>query len=195
MERKNSLIEEWREIPGYDGRYQISNLGRIRSLPYVNYQLSSHSGVMMKKHISGKIMAPTNNGNGYLIIALRYKGSKKKNHYVHRLVAEAFIPNPDGFTEVNHIDYDKGNNIVTNLEWVSREQNIAWSKENMQKPTPNAKKTNIGMRYISIRNGRYRVSIHIKRLGYQFDKCFDTLEEAITAKEQFIYGKEYFATR
>lgn len=195
MESKNGLIEEWREIPGYDGRYQISNFGRIRSVPYVNYQSSSHPGIMMKRHIPGKIMSPTNNGNGYMIIALRYKGSKRKNHYIHRLVAEAFIPNPDGFAEVNHIDYDKGNNIVTNLEWVSREQNLSWSKDNMQKPTPNAKKTNIGMRYISIRNGRYRVSIHIKRLGYQFDKCFNTLEEAITAKEQFIYGKEYFATR
>lgn len=193
MERKNSLIEEWREIPGYGGRYQISNLGRIRSMPYVNYQMSSHPGVMMEKHIPGKIMAPTNNGNGYMIIALRYKGSKKKNHYVHRLVAEAFIPNPDGFSEVNHIDYDKGNNIATNLEWVSREQNLAWSKDNMRKPTPNARKTNLGMRYISMRNGKYRFSIHNKIHGFCFDKCYETLEEAIKAKEQFIRGKEYFA--
>ena len=194
---ENSMTEEWRDIPEYDGRYQISNYGRVRSIPYVRYQQSKHPGVMMYKHHPGKIMTPTGNGNGYLIIGLR-NGKHRKNYYIHRLVAEAFIPNPDGLKEVNHIDYNKGNNIVTNLEWVSRKENLDWSHGrgwHTRSEQSTARLTNIGMRYISIRNGKYRVSIHNKRLGYQFDKCYITLEEAIAAKEQFIHGKEYFAAR
>lgn len=189
------MNEVWKPIPGYEERYEVSNFGRIRSLPYINYQASSHPGVMMEKHIPGKIMTPTDNGHGYLIVGLRFMGSKRKNHYVHRLVAEAFIPNPEGLKEINHIDYDKKNNSVRNLEWVSHNDNIDWSKEHMRKPTPGAPLTNIGMRYISIRKGRYRVNIHIKRLGYRLDKSFDTLDEAVSAREAFINGKEYFAAR
>ena len=187
------MKEEWKPISGYEERYEVSNFGRIRSLPYINYQPSSHPGVMMEKRIPGKMMKPTDNGNGYLIVGLRFIGSKRKNHYVHRLVAEAFIPNPDGLKEINHIDYDKKNNSVWNLEWASRQDNIDWSKEHMRKPRPGAPLTNIGMRYISIRKGKYRFSIHLKRLGYQMDKSFDTLDEAIAAREAFLNGKEYFA--
>lgn len=146
----------------------------------------------MDKHHPGKVLMPTDNGNGYKIIGLR-NGPKRKNYYVHRLVAEAFIPNPDGLAEVNHLDYNKSNNAVENLEWVSRTENIHWSRERMQHPTSSAKLTNIGMRYISMRRGKYRVNIYIGRLGYKFDKSFMTLEEAIAAKEAYISGKEYFA--
>lgn len=193
MGEETKLTEEWRDIAGFDGRYQISNIGNVRSIPYVSYQESSHPGKMMYKRHPGKILNPTDNGNGYKIICLRICGRKRKNFYVHRLVAEAFIPNPDGLKEINHIDFDKGNNVVSNLEWVSRKGNIEWSKDHMRKPTPNARKTNIGMRYISIRNGRYRVNIRNKRLGYSFDKCFDTIEEAIAAKRGFLNGKKYYA--
>lgn len=192
---ENSMTEDWRDVPGYDGRYQVSNLGRVRSVPYVRYQQSKHPGVMMYKHHPGKIMTPTGNGSGYLIIGF-HNGKNKKNYYIHRLVAEAFIPNPDNLKEVNHIDYNKSNNIVTNLEWASRKENLEWSHSRCLHPRSKqstARLTNIGMRYISIRNGKYRVSIHNKRLGYQIDKCFETLEEAIAARERFIYGKEYFA--
>lgn len=189
-----SIAEEWKGIPGYEERYQVSNLGNIRSLPYVRYQESSHPGVMMYKHHPGKMMTPTDNGNGYKIIGLRY-GSKRKNFYVHRLVAEAFLPNPDGKPEINHIDFDKGNNAFWNLEWANRQENIDWSKDRMCKPRPSAKRTNINMRYISLRYGKYRVNIHNKRLGFQFERYCNTLDEAIAERDGFIHGKEYFAKR
>lgn len=138
-------------------------------------------------------MSATDNGNGYKIVSL-HNGSKRKNHYVHRLVAEAFIPNPEERSEINHLDYNKGNNAVENLEWATRTENVHWSRERMMHPTKSAKLTNLGMRYISMRKGKYRVSIRNERLGYQFDKCFETLEEAIAAKEAFISGKEYYAS-
>ena len=189
---KSIMHEEWKYIEGFAGRYQVSNLGNVRSLPYISFQKSSHEGVMMSRMIHGKMISATDNGNGYKIVGL-YKDKHRKQYYVHRLVAEAFIPNPLNLPEINHIDFDKSNNSAKNLQWVNRSENVNWSKENMRKPTHKARLTNLGMRYISLRNGRYRVNIHIKRLGYQLDKSFNTLEEAIKAKEEYINGKEYFA--
>ena len=124
------------------------------------------------------MLTPTDNGNGYKIVGL-HKGPKRRNRYVHRLVAEAFIPNPDGLKEINHLDYNRGNNAVENLEWSSRKENIRWSLEHMRRPKSGVRLTNIGMRYISKRGNKYRVSIHVKHLGYRIDKRFETLEEAM----------------
>lgn len=183
-------IEIWKPIKEYEGLYEVSNYGRVRSLDHDQIQMSQY-GKYIKKHFIGQIVKPHNNGYGYQYVSLN--NMKRKNHYIHRLVADAFLDNPDGLKEVNHIDYDKMNNHVSNLEWISRKENVRWSVHHMEHPSENARLTALGRRYISKRYGKYRVNIRIKRLGYQFDKTFETLEEAIAAKEQFINGKEYFA--
>ena len=190
-----SVTEEWRDVPGYGGRYQVSNIGRVRSVPYENYQASSHAGVMMIKHISGKMLSASDNGNGYKLVFLMKGGRKRQIRYVHRLVAEAFVENPHNYKEVNHKDFNKSNNHAYNLEWVTRKENVNWSRENMKRPRKNAKLPPTGIKYIQVRDGKFRVIIRIKRLGYMFDKCFETLEEAIEAKARFVNGKEYFTRR
>lgn len=97
-------MEEWKDIIGYEGLYKISSFGRI----------------MNSKNI---IMKPFLHKNKYLRIGL-CKESKKINHRVHRLVAIHFIPNIDNKPQVNHIDLDPANNNVSNLEWVTGEENI-----------------------------------------------------------------------
>lgn len=69
---------------------------------------------------TNKVLKPCNNGNGYLYVSL----GRKNHRYIHRLVAEAFIPNPDNLPQIDHIDTDKTNNNVSNLRWVTRKQNI-----------------------------------------------------------------------
>lgn len=96
-------METWKDIVGYEGKYQVSNLGNIRSL---NFHRSHETKIM--KCILDK--------DGYSIIML-YKDGKGTIYKVHRLVAEAFIPNPNGFPCVNHKDENPSNNDVTNLEW------------------------------------------------------------------------------
>lgn len=108
------MTEIWKDIKGYEGLYQVSNLGRVKSLDIVDR--------LGRKHKSN-IKYQNDNGNGYLIVNLKHNG-KQKNHLVHRLVAEAFIENPENKKEVNHIDGDKLNNRVDNLEWVSRSENL-----------------------------------------------------------------------
>lgn len=106
---KNMQTEIWRPIDGYEG-YAVSNLGRVKSFNY------NHTG-------NEKIMKPQNNGNGYLRVEL-WKDGKQKFFLVHRLVAAAFIPKPMGLFEINHRDENKTNNVVSNLEWVSRWDNM-----------------------------------------------------------------------
>lgn len=99
------MLEEWKDIPGYEGLYQVSNLGRIYSFK---------TGEYLKLGI---------NSHGYTRVSL-LKNYKTRQHNVHRLVALAFIPNPDNKPNVDHINGDKADNKVENLRWVTQKENI-----------------------------------------------------------------------
>ena len=109
--------EIWKEIKNYEGFYEVSSLGRVRSLTrYIKQKNNS------KKKIAGKILKPIPNKNGYLMVTLS-KDCKGKRYFVHRLVADAFILNKNNKKEVNHIDENPKNNKVNNLEWVTHLEN------------------------------------------------------------------------
>lgn len=112
------MIEIWKDIPGYEGMYQVSNLGNIRGVD--RYVKQMHGGLQFKK---GQLLRQKKNNRGYKIIILT-KYHKQKTFTIHRLVAMAFIPNPQQLPEINHIDCDKTNNRVENLEWCDRNQNL-----------------------------------------------------------------------
>ena len=105
------MTEEWRDIKGFEGAYQVSNLGRVRSLDREYIGNDGHI-----KRYKSRIMTRTDAGKGYYIVMLQYK-RKKSQQRVCRLVAEAFCPNPYGYTQVNHIDENKANDCADNLEW------------------------------------------------------------------------------
>ncbi len=99
----------WKNIKGYGGIYQVSDEGEVRSLNYRN------TGRV-------QVLKPNKNNCGYLLVTL-YKNGKRKSFSVHRLVAEAFLPNPDNLPEINHKDENKANNCASNLEWCDRKYN------------------------------------------------------------------------
>ena len=103
------MEEEWRDVVGYEGKYQVSNLGRVRSLPN-----SHHQDVIIMRQSKGNA--------GYMRVPLANNKTHKMG-LVHRLVAEAFIPNPENKPQVNHKNGRKDCNIVSNLEWVTRSEN------------------------------------------------------------------------
>lgn len=107
------MEEIWKDIPDYDGKYQISNLGRVKSLIFINRNIEKQRE---------KIMKTQKHGN-YLKIVLTKSGIKK-NYLIHRLVAQAFILNPDNLPEVNHKDENALNNFANNLEWCDHKYNI-----------------------------------------------------------------------
>lgn len=103
------MKEIWKDIVDYEGLYQVSNFGRVKSLWFGQE----------------RIMKPYKNKKGYLQLILCKEG-KQKHLYVHRLVAQAFIDNPDNLPEVNHRDENKENNRVENLEWCNRLYNCTY---------------------------------------------------------------------
>lgn len=126
------MIEEWRDIKGYEGIYQVSNLGRVKSLAHT---YSRRNGITKAEHIittSERVLSPLNVGR-YLRIGLTDVKHRTVQHSIHRLVAEAFIPNPDNLPEVNHLDCDGHNNIVSNLEWCSHYDNIHYAPSSMRR--------------------------------------------------------------
>lgn len=102
-------MEVWKTINDYDGRYEVSNLGNVRSINYKN----TGKAVNLK---------PATDTKGYLRVGF-CRGLKVETKKVHRLVAELFIPNPLNLPQVNHINGNKKDNTVSNLEWCSNEQN------------------------------------------------------------------------
>lgn len=118
------MEETWKSVVGYEGLYEVSSLGRVRSLRKKKFYY--------KKYIMNR---------GYAHTGLS-KYNKINNFYFHRLVAQAFIPNPDKKKEVNHIDFNRINNNISNLEWVTRKENVHHSiKAGRHSPPP------IGVRY------------------------------------------------
>ena len=147
-------MEEWKDIAGFEGLYQVSSEGSVRRIS---------SGRVLKHSIAGK---------GYLYVKL----GRNFRTTIHRLVSIAFIPNPEGKPTVNHIDRDKTNNKVDNLEWAT------YSEQSIHSPPPLG---HLGHRNIYSNGKGFCVSIKRNRTII-FNKTFQTLPEAIEARNNYI---------
>lgn len=127
-----AFLEIWKDIAGYEGLYQVSNLGNVRSL---GRWRGNGKGVYFQE---GQIIKPFKNKRGYQIVDLRKNG--RKNHYVHRLVAQSFIENPENLPCINHKDESKTNNRVDNLEWCSYVYNNNYGTRNKRMAESKSKK-------------------------------------------------------
>lgn len=113
----NNNTEVWKDVQGYEGLYQVSNLGRVRSL-----DRTIIDSIGRKRLYKGKLLKPIIDNHGYFEVLL-YKGTNRKPPHIHRLVAQTFLPNPKKLPCINHIDENKQNNAVSNLEWCSYKYN------------------------------------------------------------------------
>ena len=174
--------EIWKPIKGYEGNYEVSNIGNVRSIDRIVKYSNGR-----EYHKKGQRLIPTDNGKGYLIVGL-----KNKNHYVHRLVADTFIEHPNGKDFVNHIDYNRKNNTVENLEWCTVSENIKHSGSHISKAKRlrNKNKHLLGIYKRFYKNGRfkhYRVII-----GHKEIKACKSLEEAIRIRDEYLKECEYY---
>ena len=167
-------MEVWKDIKGYEGVYQVSNYGNVRSLK--KWDLNKRAFIDAKT-----LIKPTDNGNGYDIIGLRII-TKRKNFYVHRLVAEAFLDNPRNLKYVNHKDYNKKNNYVDNLEWCTQKENVAHSINHMKKPK-GIIHNKTGEKYIHYKPKRKRYIVVVKKKYYGTSK---TLDGAVKIRDRIL---------
>ena len=112
-----NVIEIWKPVVGLEDYYMVSSIGRVRSL---DREVNDRRGSRL---IKGVILRTSKTRGDYECVSL-YKDGKKRTKTIHRLVCEAFIPNPNNLPEVNHKDENKNNNSVSNLEWCTSEYNL-----------------------------------------------------------------------
>ena len=159
-------MEIWKDVVGYEGYYQVSDMGRVKALAREIQDTTKNRVQRLKEHI----LIPQDNGSGYKVVCL-CKRTKRKNHYIHRLVAEAFIPNSKKLKEVNHINFNKEDNNIDNLEWVtSRENKIhllndTRGKEKCKKSGETRFKNVVGGREESIINDYVLNNMTIKNIA------------------------------
>lgn len=138
------MKEIWKDISNYEGLYQVSNLGNIKSLDrYVNYKIKD-----TKRLIKSQNKKLTLNKKGYLKVTL-FKNGKGETREVQRLVAEAFIPNPENKPQVNHINGNKTNNNIENLEWCTCKENTLHSLYVLGKKIKQVKQYDLNGNYLN----------------------------------------------
>lgn len=120
--------EVWKDIEGYEGLYAVSNMGRVKSIAR-DVECGPNGGKRVIKETIKHIGTYSGNNLGYKIVVLS-KNGKPRMHYVHRLVAEAFVPHVEGCGVVNHLDCNKNNNRADNLEWTTYKKNSIHAKTN-----------------------------------------------------------------
>ena len=130
------MSEIWRPVVGYEEYYEVSNMGRVRSFDRV-----TGSGYGSTRVVKGRILKELNHGNGYMCVNL-FKDKKQKQFLIHRLVAQAFVPNPNNLPEVDHINTVRNDNRSENLRWVTISQNhrniiTRWRMSEAIKNSPN----------------------------------------------------------
>lgn len=121
---EGDMTEFWRAVPGYEAAYEVSCLGRVRSIPRLT---------LRGRRVGGGIMRCARGNNGYYNVTLKVDKSVKR-FGVHQLVARAFIPNPEELPEIHRIDGDLANNSVDNLEWVTHAENMRRAALNGRRP-------------------------------------------------------------
>lgn len=169
MERAISTtaaVEEWRPIAGYEGLYEVSNLGQVRSVDRV-LDIQRKDGINYTRHWNSKIIKCYKDRYGYLIAPLKKDGIYH-SALLHRIIATAFIPNPYNLPEVNHKDENKTNNDISNLEWCDHLYNTRYGtgqkRSGMKRSKPVEQMTLEGLHI------RYHKSVKLASKSTGFDK-------------------------
>ena len=170
------MEEEWRDIKGYEGRYQVSNLGRVKSL-------ARKKGWCIAKQ---RMLTLWEQHKGYLVADLADGKGHRKHRQVHRLVAEAFIPNPENKPQVNHKNGDKHDNRVENLEWITNYENHIHKVYSLGVNSVRPVK-----KILCVEENKVFESVHKAAIYLGKPNAYSTIASAARGAEYIINGKTY----
>lgn len=176
------MEEIWKDIAGYEGMYQISNLGRVKSL---SRETKNQYGN------KDKILKTTNLSNGYVKIGL-FKNRKQTYYFIHRLVAQAFIPNPNNYPIVNHKDEKPSNNNANNLEWCTYEYNNNYGTRSLRSSITKQKKIiqyDLDGNFIKIWDSQKEAIKELKISNHITDVCHNRRKECGGYMWKFLEGE------
>lgn len=172
------MTEIWKDIEGYEGKYQVSNMGRVRSVEHVT--INEFRGEVVEKTWKGRILKPQMHKCGYKIVGVR-QNKRRKNYFIHCLVAHSFVPGYFEGAQVNHKDENKLNNRWDNLEWVTRIENCnygtrnercnEWGRNNLWIPVEQYDtKGNLITSYRSIKAASVATGVSLSSICYSMEK-------------------------
>lgn len=174
--------EIWKSIKGFEGAYEVSSHGRIRSLSRNEYFLNRWGREILRNR-KATILSPCIGRGGYLLVSLSdvKNGITRKSFRVHRIVALAFIPNPLGKSQINHIDGNKRNNIVSNLEWCTHKENEAHATQNNLHPSKEShgRSKLTGQQVLEIRHKYAPRHYSLRRLAKEYNVGASTIRHII----------------
>jgi hypothetical protein len=172
------ICEEWLPCPNYETSYEVSNLGRVRSIDRVS---GKRKGI-----VKGKILVQTPNRRRYLEVRL-FNNGESIPKIVHRLIAKAFISNPNDLPQVNHKDGDKKNNSVVNLEWITNSENQKYAYKLGLQPSragENNNKAKITDKDVTLLKQLYNSGMSIIQVSNSTNINMSTIR-------QIIYGRTW----
>jgi hypothetical protein len=154
---ENGMLEEWKDVVGYEGLYEVSNTGKVRSLDRIVFQKNMYKTI--KRIYPGRLLSQKKDEYGYYDVGLS-KNGKIRTYRTHRIVAQAFIPNEKNLPQVNHKDENPSNNHADNLEWCTAKYNVNYGTR-----TERMSKTNTGRKFSEERKRHISESLKGKRAG------------------------------
>ena len=162
-------MEQWKDIPEYEGLYQVSSEGRVRNLDRIVHVSRNRWGQATTRKKPSRVLSSHIGDHGYYSILLTSADGTHKRHTIHRLVGMAFLPNPENKEMIDHIDRNKINNLLSNLRWATRSENCLNNDK---------EKTSTGESYIYT---SFRVCIPGHR-----ERRFKTLPEAVAYRDSLV---------
>lgn len=169
------MEEIWKDVVGYEGLYQVSNTGKVRSLNYRAVKNRVHE------------LTPKTNNSGRLWVEL-FKDGIARQHLIHRIVGNAFIPNPYKFEEINHKDENPKNNNVNNLEWCTREYNVRYYNERHPIGNRNGKLKKLAINQISGDGTIIRQWNNAREVFVQTGMSASSITDCCRGKRKTAYG-------
>ena len=186
------MEEEWRPVVGFESYYEVSNTGRVRSLDtYTSFIMNGRNIV---KFIRGRELIPLKGKNGYFTISLHMNGNMRRVP-IHRLVAEAFLPNPENKRTVNHKNGIKTDNNLENLEWATDSENILHAVRtglmNVRKRILQIKNGVVINEYESIKDAGNAIIEEYKKLGFPISHRAHKNISGAAIKGTYAYGYQW----